>query len=101
MSGGVGEQISNIWEDDWFQGRFFPHRLNFNDLFLSTTNMSNFSFCHNDFKSRLLQGRQKASVCGKGLKDQKGILGHEMCTISKAVTFWFLIFSASSSTEKR
>ena len=28
--------------------------------------MSNFFFCHNEFKSRLLQMRRKASVCGKG-----------------------------------
>ena len=30
-------------------------------------NMTNFSFCHNGFKSCLLQERQKASICGKGL----------------------------------
>ena len=29
--------------------------------------LSNFSFCHNVFKSCLQQRRQKASVCGKGL----------------------------------
>ena len=29
--------------------------------------LSNFFFCHNVFKSRLLQRRQEASVLGKGL----------------------------------
>ena len=29
--------------------------------------MSNFFFCENVFKSRLLKGPQKESVCGKGL----------------------------------
>ena len=28
---------------------------------------ANFSFCHNVFKSRLLQTREKASICRKGL----------------------------------
>ena len=27
--------------------------------------MSNFSFCHNDFKSCLLQRRHKATICGE------------------------------------
>ena len=31
--------------------------------------LSNFFFCHNVFKSRLLQRRQKASICGEGLMD--------------------------------
>ena len=31
------------------------------------THWSIVSFCHNVFKSRLLQRRQKASLCGKGL----------------------------------
>ena len=31
--------------------------------------MSSFSICHHNFKSRLLQRRQKVSTWGKGLKD--------------------------------
>ena len=30
--------------------------------------MNNFSFCHNVFKSRLLQRRQNMSICGKGFR---------------------------------
>ena len=29
--------------------------------------LSNFNFCNNVYNSRLLQRRQKASTCGKGL----------------------------------
>ena len=37
---------------------------------------SNFSFCHDVFKSRLLQIRQDASIAGKGLRRPVlGILG--------------------------
>ena len=31
------------------------------------THYKQFSFCHNDFKSCLLQSRQKAFICEKGL----------------------------------
>ena len=42
--------------------------------------MINFSFCHNDFKSCLLQRCRKASVCGKGLSITHENLNHEGIT---------------------
>ena len=36
--------------------------------------LSNLSFCHDVFKSRLLQTRQSASICGKGLKTFQELL---------------------------
>ena len=37
--------------------------------------MSNYFFCHNVFKSRLLERHQKVSLCDKGLKQTDTCLG--------------------------
>ena len=41
--------------------------------------LSNFYFCHYVLKCRLLQGRQKASICGKGLNSEKNIYFPTYC----------------------
>ena len=52
--------------------------------------MSNFSFCHNVFRSRLLQRCQKASVCGKGFV--KYIVSLDIFEIN-----WFIILKIAEA----
>ena len=46
--------------------------------------LSNFSFCHNVFKSRLLLRHQKASICGKGFMYAQTLL-----RITFGIIIWF------------
>ena len=52
--------------------------------------LSNFSFCHDVFKSRQMQGRQKASICGKGLswRNFKFIAGLTLFHIQQIRNIW-------------
>ena len=46
--------------------------------------MSNFYFCHNVFKIRLLQRRQKASVCEKVSYIDIELMGHNVVRFVKS-----------------
>ena len=61
--------------------------------------LSNFSFCHNFFKSRLLQWRRKASTSWKGVKDACIVLNNWEIFKKKKNLTWLIYLSFQSETN--